>query len=264
MKPLSILRNNYLLFFHCLIILSSLNCLYAQNSQKQLLSKAIEENIEQRGAEGAVSYFSRMSKEQRKQFEPDMEELTELTLSYVQNGDMETVTAVSEITSIFMQDMIEESVAQVSDKVGDLDDELPGQKQNQNNRQNERRTKPVEVHEQKNRLGEPRDDLEQFTGIYAVPGSDNDVRKLWVRVSCDGYLVSGAMWGDAAPWWMRSESESVFSYSDSFNSFRMEFMPEADTGMLEIQHTLSFMESPLQYSEPLPESMSACLDRSRM
>ena len=119
MKPLSVFHNNYLQFFICLIILSSLNCLHAQESHKQLLSKAIEENIEQRGAEGAVSYFSRMSKEEKKQFEPDMEELTELTLSYIQNGDMEKVTAVSEITSVFIQDMVEESMAQFSDEAGD-------------------------------------------------------------------------------------------------------------------------------------------------
>lgn len=263
MKPLSVLHNSFLQFFICLIFLSSLNCLQAQNPQKQLLSKAIEENIEQRGAENAVSYFSRMSKKQRKQFEPDMEELTELTLSYVQNGDMEKVTAVSEITSIFIQDMVEESMSQFSDEAGDSEDELPGKVQNQNNSQNEHRAKPEEVHGQKSR-GEPRDDLEQFTGLYAVPGSDSETRKLWVRVSCDGYLVSGAMWGDAAPWWMRSESDLVFSYSDSFNSFRMEFVSGTGGRTSEMRHTLSFMESPLQFTEPLPESMSACLDRSRM
>ncbi len=262
MRILSMNRSNPLLFFIFLIILSSVNCLYAQDSQKPLLSKAIEENIEQRGADNALSYFSGMNKEQRQQFEQDFEELTELTMNYVQNGEMEAVTAISEITSIFMQDKIEDSMAQFSDEMGELEDELPGQAQNQKKRQNERGVK-AEEDGQKSTLGEHRDDLEQFTGIYAVPGSDNDVRKLWVRVSCDGHLVSGAMWGDAAPWWLRSESESVFSYSDSFNSFRMEFMPEADTGMLEIRHTLSFMESPLQFSEPLPESMRSCLDRSK-
>ena len=53
-------------------------------------------------------------------------------------------------------------------------------------------------------------DLERFTGLYSDPEESNENRKLWVMVSCDGQLVSGALWGDVAPWWMKSEGDNVF------------------------------------------------------
>ena len=60
-------------------------------------------------------------------------------------------------------------------------------------------------------LGKARDDLDQFYGLYALP--DQPDRRLFVakavspnpdRPIPDGYIMIGAMWGDAANWYMKS------------------------------------------------------------
>lgn len=42
------------------------------------------------------------------------------------------------------------------------------------------------------------------------------------------YLVSGAMWGYASPWWVQPESENVFTFQNSFSAIRMEFEEGAE------------------------------------
>jgi hypothetical protein len=68
-------------------------------------------------------------------------------------------------------------------------------------------------------LGEPRADLERFYGVYGDP--DNPGRDFFVKEAeapiwmerlniPPGYLMIGAMWGDVAPWYMKSLSETEF------------------------------------------------------
>ena len=69
-------------------------------------------------------------------------------------------------------------------------------------------------------LGEPRDDLERFYGVYGNPDDPNRtffvtkaVQPAWAEQAPpipDGYLMIGAMWGDVSPWAMRSLSETRF------------------------------------------------------
>ena len=66
-------------------------------------------------------------------------------------------------------------------------------------------------------LGEPRSDLERFHGLYELP--DRPGRQLFVAKAADpngapgfpdGYIMIGAMWGDAANWYMISTGETQF------------------------------------------------------
>jgi hypothetical protein len=66
-------------------------------------------------------------------------------------------------------------------------------------------------------LGEPRDDLERFHGLYELP--DRPGRQLFVARARDangegdfpdGYIMIGAMWGDAANWYMVSQGDTSF------------------------------------------------------
>ena len=69
-------------------------------------------------------------------------------------------------------------------------------------------------------LGEPRDDLERFFGLYGDtnhPGRDFFVaeakRPEWAEQAPEippGYLVIGAMWGDVSPWNMKAVSDTRF------------------------------------------------------
>jgi hypothetical protein len=70
-------------------------------------------------------------------------------------------------------------------------------------------------------LGEPRDDLARFYGLYGDP-SDPNGRNFFVTEAVTppfaeqapqippGYIMIGAMWGDVAPWYMKSLSETRF------------------------------------------------------
>jgi len=68
-------------------------------------------------------------------------------------------------------------------------------------------------------LGEPRDDLDRFYGVDGDPNDENG-RDFFVAPAQrpeyaenqlpQGYLMVGAMWGDVAPWYMMSVSDTRF------------------------------------------------------
>jgi hypothetical protein len=101
--------------------------------------------------------------------------------------------------------------------------------------------------------GPSRADLDRFAGLYSDPAAPDERRSFWAAVGCDGRLVTGSTWGDASPWWMRSVSDVVFEYSDSWTEVRMEF--EAGpagpaSGMTHDREDI--LPSPLTRIGPLP------------
>lgn len=230
---------------------------------KPNLSDSIREVIDNQGAEAAKEYFSSMDPSERQQYNVDMEGISELTNTYLEDGNMEALMAISEISAPFMQDMVAQSMEQYAPEMEAMErmaDQREAEReqealQNEEERVRERQQSVVE------RQGQPREDLERFKGVFGDPENTESTRKLWVNVSCDGYLVSGAMWGDAAPWWMRSESDNVFTFENQYSDIRMEF--GAGSEGLEMIHNLDFMESPLQRVGPLPEDWDSCIERNR-
>ena len=105
--------------------------------------------------------------------------------------------------------------------------------------------------------------FEQLTGLYGDPEESNENRKLWVMVSCDGQLVSGALWGGATAWWMKSEGDNVFTYEDSFFKLRMEFETDEDGKAIRMIHDLSAIKTPLERLGPIPEDWGPCLERPK-
>ena len=86
-------------------------------------------------------------------------------------------------------------------------------------------------------LGEPRADLDRFYGLYQLPDSEN--RRLFVapadngipdRPIPDGYSMVGAMWGDAANWFMKSLSDTEFEqqWTNGLEPVRISFITDAD------------------------------------
>lgn len=108
---------------------------------------------------------------------------------------------------------------------------------------------------------EAKQNLEQYTGLYGDPEESNEYRKLWVMVSCDGQLVTGALWGDVAPWWMKSEGNSVFTYKDSFSELRMEFEKDENGNVIRMNHDLSGIKTPLERLGPIPEDWEPCVEK---
>jgi len=78
-------------------------------------------------------------------------------------------------------------------------------------------------------LGEPRDDLERFHGLYGEPGRGQFFvtqakRPVWAERAPEippGYLAIGAMWGDVAPMDMKSLADNRFEQVD-----RGDFAPD--------------------------------------
>lgn len=245
-----------LLIFLILVLTASL-FKTAEAQDKPLLSEAIQNAINSDGVESAKDQFTSMDVSEREQYKVDMEGISELTNTYLEDGNMEALMAISEITGVFMQDAVAKSMEQYGSGIQEMDDMAKQREaereqeriQREQKRETERRQSVIE------RQGQPRDDLQRFKGVYGDPKNPESTRQLWVNVSCDGYLVAGAMWGDAAPWWMRSESENIFTLDDSFNNIRLEF------GSNQMTHNLDFLESPLERIGSLPEDWPPCMER---
>jgi len=110
---------------------------------------------------------------------------------------------------------------------------------------------------------EENNELEKLTGLYGDPEESNENRRLWVMLSCDGQLVSGALWGGAAAWWMKSEGENVFTYEDSFSKVRMEFEKDENGNAIRMNHDLSAIKTPLERLEPIPDDWDPCVERPK-
>lgn len=226
---------------------------------KPLLSEAIRKAIDTKGIEAAKKQFADLDKSQRDSYNIDMQGISELTNEYVQDSKMEAAGAVSEISAPFLQDMISKSLKQYSPE---MSEKMKEQQRVEKEQQAKEREEERESQRQEQIVkfqGQPRNDLERFTGLYGDPSDPN--RKLWVTVSCDGYLVSGAMWGDASPWWLRSVDDNVFTYEDSFNKFRMEFETDTNGNAVRMKHDLEHLNSPLERLGPLPDDFAPCTER---
>jgi hypothetical protein len=243
-----------------LIFIATSALLLAQD--KPLLSEAIKNSIDTQGIETAKKHFKEIYESNIDLYEVDMKGLSDLSSTYVKAGNYQAASAVVEIASPFMQDMISSKMSNNSnDRIQKQKDMQKQKKENQE--KNEESEKTENNKQIKNNWGESRSDLKRFTGLYGDPEEGNETRRLWVMESCDGYLVSGALWGDVAPWWMKSERDKVFTYSDSFNDIRMEFVTDENGKAMKMIHNLSSLKSPLERVGPLPDDWDPCYERPK-
>lgn len=227
--------------------------------EKPLLSESIKKEIDTNGIDAAKKHFAEEYKSNKNGYNVDMKGITSVASEYSKAKNYTAASAVMEIASPYMQDMM------VSYMGKDTQQMMKEEKQK---KEKEKQDKKLEQQKsEKNRIikfeGEPRKDLERFTGLYGDPSAKDKTRRFWVAVSCDGYLVIGALWGDVAPWWMKSESDRVFTYSDSFNNLRMEFVTDNTGKAIKMIHNLKFMKTPLENVGPLPDKLKPCIERPK-
>ena len=224
------------------------------SQEKPLLSDAIRKAIDTRGIEGAKKYFKQSYQANKDYFEVDMDAVSKLSNEYVQNNNIAAAGAVMEMAQPYLQDYI-------TSRLNGQSKELIKQQNNENNKNKAEAKESSDNDEALNYSpGPSRDDLDRFTGIYGDPAEKNKTRRLWVRTSCDGYLVAGALWGDASPWWFKSESDKIFAYKDSFNDIRIEFTGKGKSEKM--IHNLSFMKSPLERLGQIPDEWGPCVERT--
>jgi len=249
------LKNKF--YFAILIFLAAPSLLTAQD--KPLLSEAIREVINTQGNEAAKKHFAEQYDLQKDAYEIDMKGITELSNSYVKAGNLEAAGVVMEISLPFMQDIYKSQMSGVSNETAQKLAEMEAVEKEQQKKIKEEEQISEDNHKTFDQ-GEARKDLERFTGLYGDPAEKNEHRKLWVMVSCDGYLISGALWGDVAPWWMKTEGDKAFSYADSFTTLNMEFETDDNGKAVRMAHDLSFMKTPLERLGPVPDDWEPCLE----
>jgi hypothetical protein len=177
---------------------------------KPLLSAAIRKALDDGGADAAQRRFKEIYPSQKDKFEIDAAALMTLATERMTAGDAEGGAAVMNMWMTVLQ---AEGAAAATAAGGepsangaDTVIEHPSATQ----------TNP----------GPPRTDLARFYGMYG--DKEPSKRSVFVRETCDGHLQIGSLWGDASPWTMRSESDTVFVQvlnpdQPSLPPFRFEF-----------------------------------------
>jgi hypothetical protein len=242
------------LFYLSIILLLSFPA-FLISQEKPLLSEAIRQAIDTKGIEFAKKHLLESYESLKNNYEIDVEAVSKLGSDYIKEGKMEEAGAAMEIATPWLQQY-------TASKIGGTYPEMVKQEKSGNERKEEKEKRVTKEDKAINSSGKPRNDLERFTGIYGDPAEKNETRRLWVRESCDGYLVSGALWGDASPWWLKSESDNIFTYSDSFSDIRLEFVTGNDGKARKMIHNLEFMKTPLERLGPIPADWGPCVERA--
>ena len=246
--------------FIFIIVISAASVLSAQD--RPLLSEAIKNSIDTQGIDVAKKHFTEIYNSKKDFYEIDMKGISELSSYYIKAGNYEAGSAVMEIAQPFMQDYISSKMGGISKEMGDKS-KTNQMTENQKQKKNVKNEESKEENEALDYKGEARNDLERLTGLYGDPLETDKNRRFWVMVSCDGYLVIGALWGDVAPWWMKSEGDNIFTYSDSFNNIRMEFTTDKNGKATKMIHNLPSLKTPLERLGPLPEDWDPCYEQPK-
>jgi hypothetical protein len=233
------------------VVAVSLFCLSgiapAQAEEEPQLSAEIKKVLDALGPEAALSKFNELFPAQKDRYKVDLEGFGKMANSYAQAGEMEKMQAVIEMTTLLAQDTYGAAIPQSGMKMPEPPPE-PEQPE----------PEPAPTYD----AGPARGDLERFVGLYSDPEKSEKTRALFAAVSCDGYLVVGATWGDAANWWMKSVADRKFEYADSFTQLKLEFDVGADGEAVAMNHDLDFMPNPLKHIVPLPEELGKdCIKR---
>jgi hypothetical protein len=230
---------------------------------KPLLSEAIRKEIDTQGIEIAKRYFSEQFQSQKDLYNIDMQGISAIGNAYAQAADTESANAVLEIALPFMQLLL---TSGSNGAPSNMFDGLAEQEREEKTEREKQAKKRFEDQQQKDIIsyqGQPRSDLDRFAGLYGDPAEIDKNKQLWVMVSCDGYLVSGAIWGDASPWWMSSTDDMIFTYKDSWNNIRMQFKTDINGKVLSMIHDLDYMKNPLERLGPVPDDYGSCLERPK-
>jgi hypothetical protein len=202
-------------------------------------------------APGVAAQEAEIYPSRKDRYEIDVKGLAELATTYLQAGDQVTAQAILNMTGTITRDMI-------AAHQGAMPDETNAPRPDPGRQRDEPEPEPpLPVRDR----GPSRDDLHRFHGRYGVSEPPGARRDLFVTESCDGYMVVGATWGDAANWWMRSVSDQEFAMKDSFRSLRIVFEIGADGIARSMHHDLEGLPTPLPRVGALPEGWEGCIPR---
>jgi hypothetical protein len=233
----------------------------ASAQQKPSLAAEIRSVLQSDGVEAAQRRFDVLYPEHKGEYDLDPEGFAEMGTEAMQRGDMETGQAIMQMVQRISQDMLAEEMGNRPPgtmrggvRIPTAQDAAEAERR----REEERAAEQQQAEDERaavvrERLGEPRDDLQRFAGIYGDPDAE-PARDLFVAVRCDGYLIVGATWGDAQDWHLRSLSDLEFE-AEAFGgeAIRFRFTLGGDGRPSSMTHSLDFLETPLPYRQSLQE-----------
>lgn len=227
----------------------------------QTLAGELRTALAQGGAAAARQRFAEIWPAQKSRYPYEPGAFMQLMQEQVETGSMDTLKVLAEINAQLMQESLNAAAptgpgagpgAQV--RTGPGTDRAHARQRDRDAAAERETQERVAAQER----GAIRDDLGRFIGMYGEAG-----RQMFVNTTCDGRLAAAPMWADIAPWRMRSAADAVFSYSDSFLSFAMEFELDANGRARALRHDIDGMPSPMSRNGDLPPDLRECLPAPR-
>jgi hypothetical protein len=170
-----------------------------QAVEKPLLSAAIRKALADGGLEDAQKRFDEIYPAQKDKYELDAPALMLLGADSMKAGDAKTAQAIMQMGMTVLQaEGAAPGAAGLMPPPSAMPPGAPGVPNTQKTEPADRPTIDA---------GPARKDLSRFYGVY---GAADSRRQVFVRETCDGHLQLGAMWGDVAPWTMKSLSDATF------------------------------------------------------
>jgi len=230
-------------------------------AQEPVIAPEIGKLIAEEGVDAANQRFAQFLSSGSLNYTAETQGLMTLLNAYMQAGNQEATGAVGEMYAQLMQQMMTggSNALPPGMAAAIFEAQTAEEEQKKAEEAADRQLKQKQLAQSR---GKSRGDLERFKGLYSDPDSDDISRAIFVTVSCDGYLVTGPMWADVGPWWMRSAADKVFTYADSWTNLSFEFSGESGPGM-RLNHDVEGAVSPLENKGPLPDGWGECMERPR-
>lgn len=251
------MRTLIALFIFCVFVTAS----PAIAQDQPVIAPEVGQLIAEEGIDAAKARFKDLAKSDSLNLTTEIQGMHTLLAAYMQAGNNEAAQAVGEMSAELTMSMLSGGMGNGMgmDMEALQQAEIAAREQEEKNREEERKL----VNEQQAQSqGKSRDDLERFVGLYGEAESDDMGKTIFVTVSCDGYLVTGPLWADVGSWWMRSAADSVFTYSDSWMSFSMEFRQGGPNGTYLVDHEIEGIGTPIEWKGELPDDFGECLERT--
>jgi hypothetical protein len=220
---------------------------------KPLLSEELRAAYQQGGAERVQQRYQEIVVGGRDAYQLDAEGVVALAAQYAQAGDAEAAQVFS---------LLGYELAMAKFEGSGMAAQLNAMLDSARREDEARAAKEVAPDP-----GPARDDLARFFGLYRDPdpgGAAN--RELFVTETCDGHLVFSGMWGNVAPFVMRSESDTRFvqiSVDREYQpqAYQLDFEIGPDGRMAAMSHNLTagFSFERWPRSGDLPDGWEECI-----
>lgn len=219
------------------------------------LSAEVERLIASQGVDAARERFTELWANAAADYEPDVNALAELGSRYLQQGNIEAGMAVMEMVSIISLAELDTALQSQAALMAEMEAAAAEIAAESEVAASGNTAAEPPVAEAPDR-GPAREDLQRLTGIYASDEAPR--RELFVTRTCSGFLIAGPLWADTAPWGLRSEGTTAFSFQQGGLQFQLEFATGNDGTAQQLSHTIRGLASPMTRRGPLPGDWPRC------